>query len=75
VDKYDSVEAFEADVDLMINNAIKFNGADSDVGLISAQMRRRMNELMSSWKASNNKKRKEEQGQSQSQPVKKAKTG
>ena len=34
-DKYDTVEAFEADLDLMISNAILFNGPSSEVGQVS----------------------------------------
>jgi hypothetical protein len=34
-DKYDSVDALKADIDLMIHNAILFNGADSEVGQIA----------------------------------------
>lgn len=45
-DKYESVDALEADLDLMINNAILFNGADSDVGLMAVNMQNRYRELL-----------------------------
>jgi len=71
-DKYDSVEAFEADLALMIKNAIVFNGADSEVGLIALQVKDRIQELTASWKSGGTKKRKEgEKGTSQ--PAKKVK--
>ncbi|KAK7465277.1 hypothetical protein VKT23_005256 [Stygiomarasmius scandens] len=71
-DKYDSVEAFEADLALMIRNAIVFNGADSEVGLIALQVKDRIQELTASWKSGGTKKRKEgEKGTSQ--PAKKVK--
>ncbi|EAU92262.2 TATA-binding protein associated factor Taf2 [Coprinopsis cinerea okayama7 len=71
-DKYDTVEAWEADIDLMIANAIKFNGADSEVGIVAKQLRHRVNELVSNWKSSMAKKRKDGE-QSNSQPSKKVK--
>jgi transcription initiation factor TFIID subunit 2 len=72
-DKYDSMEAFEADVDLMSNNAIKFNGAESEVGAIAFDFRDRFRSLMSAYKSGASKKRKD--GDSGTpQPSKKAKT-
>jgi transcription initiation factor TFIID subunit 2 len=50
-DKYDSIEGFDADIDLMIRNAIKFNGPDSEVGLIAAGLRSRTTELLANAKA------------------------
>src|SRR5258707_14365888 len=38
-DRYESLDTFEADLDLMVDNAITFNGEGSDVGLVAAQMR------------------------------------
>ena len=46
LDKYGSVEVFEADIDLMIHNAITFNGVDSDVGKIAVTFRNRVKELL-----------------------------
>src|ERR1700733_15782367 len=43
-DKYDSAEAFEADIDLMTHNALAFNGADSEVGKIAVAVRKRVTE-------------------------------
>jgi len=71
-DKYDSTEAFEADIDLMIHNAITFNGADSDVGRIAVALRNRVSELLDT--KSNSKKRKDGD-QSTPQPTKRAKLG
>ncbi|KAJ7265537.1 Bromodomain-containing protein [Mycena rebaudengoi] len=45
-DEYDSIDAFTADLELMVQNTIKFNGAESDVGLIALQMRDRIHEIM-----------------------------
>jgi transcription initiation factor TFIID subunit 2 len=71
-DKYENTEAFEADVELMIQNAIKFNGADSEVGQIAVQLRQRIIELLGGWKSGNSKKRKDGE-RSTPQPTKKAK--
>ena len=73
-DKFDVPEAFEADVELMFNNAIKFNGTESDVGTLANQLRQRFQEMMGGWRSSNQKKRKDGE-QSTSQPLKKARTG
>jgi transcription initiation factor TFIID subunit 2 len=73
-DKYDTTEAFEADVDLMLSNAIKFNGADSEVGLIAVACGDRFRALLNAWKSGATKKRKD--GDSGTpQPSKKVKTG
>ena len=53
-DKYDSIEAFEADLDLMINNAIVFNGAESEVGEYAVKLRDRYRELLAPIKGSGN---------------------
>ncbi|KAF8640825.1 hypothetical protein AX17_000474 [Amanita inopinata Kibby_2008] len=72
-EKYDTMEDFEADIELMIQNAIKFNGADSEVGSIATSLKERFNELMEGWKSGNSKKRKEgEKGTPQ--PTKRVKT-
>lgn len=71
-DKYDTAEAFEADIELMIQNAITFNGTDSEVGAIAVQMRQRFDEFLGAWKSGNPKKRKEGE-KSTPQPMKKAK--
>ncbi|KAF8899169.1 hypothetical protein BD779DRAFT_64933 [Infundibulicybe gibba] len=73
-DKYDNVEAFEADVDLMLQNAIKFNGVDSEVGNIAIAVRKRIQELMANWRTGATKKRKDgEKGTPQ--PTKKTRVG
>jgi Transcription factor involved in chromatin remodeling, contains bromodomain len=71
-DKYDSVEAFEADMALMIQNAITFNGAESDAGRLAVAVRNRMRELLENWKSGATKKRKDSE-KGTPQPMKKVK--
>ncbi|KAL4251521.1 Transcription initiation factor TFIID subunit 2 [Abortiporus biennis] len=71
IDKYDTVEAFEADLDLMVNNAILFNGAESEVGKIAKLVRDKYRELLSSVRTTTSTKRKSEKGTPQ--PSKKQK--
>ena len=73
-DKYETVEAFEADLELMLANAIKFNGTDSEVGLIAISVRQRLDELMTSWRSGGAKKRKDGDRETP-QPMKKIKMG
>ncbi|KAF8140663.1 hypothetical protein EV363DRAFT_1313061 [Boletus edulis] len=73
-DKYDSIEAFEADTDLMIRNAVTFNGADSEVGKIAFAVKDRIKEMLSNIKSGGGtKKRKEGDPKPAPQPAKKAK--
>ncbi|OBZ68561.1 Transcription initiation factor TFIID subunit 2 [Grifola frondosa] len=75
-DKYDSMEALEADMDLMINNAMTFNGADSEVGQISVVVRNKYKELLSNVKAATGVKRKGSSDKGGTpQPTKKVKLG
>ncbi|KAG8219438.1 hypothetical protein J3R82DRAFT_365 [Butyriboletus roseoflavus] len=75
-DKYDSIEAFETDMDLMIRNAITFNGADSEVGRISYVVKDRIKDMLSNIKSGGGtKKRKEGDPKLAPQPTKKAKLG
>ncbi|KAG9313991.1 hypothetical protein JVU11DRAFT_4768 [Chiua virens] len=75
-DKYDSIEAFEADMDLMLWNAITFNGADSEVGKISYIVKDRYKDMLSNIKSGGGtKKRKEGDTKPAPQPTKKAKLG
>jgi transcription initiation factor TFIID subunit 2 len=67
-DKYGSVDALEADLELMINNAIKFNGAESEVGAISIQFRNRIREILTGANLASAKKRKEGGGSGTPQP-------
>lgn len=62
-DKYDSMEAVKADVDLMARNAITFNGVDSDVGQVALVVKKRFNEMFNNAKT---KKRKD--GEANGQP-------
>lgn len=45
-DKYESIAAWEADIDLMVNNAVHFNGADSEVGILAMQLKHRVDDLL-----------------------------
>ncbi|KAI0652328.1 hypothetical protein C8Q79DRAFT_937038 [Trametes meyenii] len=72
-DKYESVEAFEADLDLMIHNAITFNGADSEVGQVAVQLRARYRDLLAPIRGTNGKRKGGEKGTPQ--PAKKVKLG
>jgi transcription initiation factor TFIID subunit 2 len=74
VDKYDTVEAFEADLELMMDNAINFNGLESEVGNITVAMRSKVHELLDTWKSGVNKKRKDGD-KGTPQPMKKVKVG
>lgn len=67
-DKYDSVDGLKADIELMIHNAILFNGADSEVGQIATVVKKRFYEL---FNISKSKKRKE--AETNGQPAKKLK--
>ncbi|KAF8204343.1 hypothetical protein K438DRAFT_1716031 [Mycena galopus ATCC 62051] len=73
-DKYDSVEAFEADIQLMIDNAITFNMPESDIGKFAKVLWDKFRELVRNWKAGANKKRKDGE-KANSQPTKKIKIG
>lgn len=58
-DKYDSVEGFEADVELMFHNAVKFNGIDSEVGAVAISLRDQFRTLVAGWRSGPSKKRKD----------------
>lgn len=73
-DKYDSTEAFEADLELMVRNAIIFNSPDSDVGKLAAALRDRVKVLLEVAKVGNAKKRKDGD-KGTPQPTKKVKVG
>jgi transcription initiation factor TFIID subunit 2 len=74
-DTYGSVAAFEADIDLMIQNAITFNGADSEVGQVALALDEKLKGMLASFKAGG-KKRKDGGGEkSNPQPSKKVKLG
>jgi transcription initiation factor TFIID subunit 2 len=72
-DRYETADSFEADLDLMVDNAITFNGEDSEVGLVAVKMRDLCRRLISEWKSNFSKKRKDGD-QSTPQPTKRAKT-
>ncbi|THH19678.1 hypothetical protein EW146_g1531 [Bondarzewia mesenterica] len=73
-DKYDSIEVWEADIDLMIRNAIHFNGADSEVGKIGVMVRNRVKDILSGVKSQQAAKKRKESEKPNGGPVtKKAK--
>ncbi|KDQ63029.1 hypothetical protein JAAARDRAFT_29020 [Jaapia argillacea MUCL 33604] len=75
-DKYDTIEAFEADLDLMIRNAIVFNGAESEVGKIAGVVKNRYRELLSSVKGPTKKRKDTDRATSTPQPaLKKSRVG
>ncbi|KAI5120798.1 hypothetical protein M0805_002425 [Coniferiporia weirii] len=43
-DRYETIDAWEADMELMIHNAIKFNGLESEVGQIAARLQSKVHE-------------------------------
>ncbi|TBU50053.1 hypothetical protein BD309DRAFT_996445 [Dichomitus squalens] len=45
-EKFESIDALEADLDLMIKNAILFNGEDSEVGDMAVKLQNRYRELL-----------------------------
>ena len=71
-DKYDSVEAFEADMDLMIDNALEFNGEDSEIGKVAHNLRRKYREMISPLRGAGSKRKNTEKA---TQPAKKVRTG
>ena len=72
-DKYETPEGWEADMDLMIRNAIHFNGEESEVGQLAVSFRERIKELRAQQ---GQKKRKESEKAGSDQPAtKKAKLG
>lgn len=71
-DKYDSPEAFEADIHLMVQNAITFNGSGSEVGNMAMNFQNRVNELLE--QRTGTKKRKDGD-KGTPQPTKKMKMG
>ncbi|KAL1729840.1 hypothetical protein EV714DRAFT_251135 [Schizophyllum commune] len=71
-DKYDTVQAFEADLELMIQNALTFNGETSEVGQATLRMRDGIRSAMASFRAKGTK-RKDGGEKGSSQPAKKMK--
>lgn len=71
-DKYDTVEAFEADMELMVQNAITFNTLESEVGQVAVVVRDKTSDLIANWKSGATKKRKDGD-KSTPQPTKKVK--
>lgn len=72
-DKYETPEGWEADMDLMVRNAIHFNGEESEVGQIAVAFRERIKELRTQQGL---KKRKESEKAGGDQPAtKKARLG
>ncbi|KAI0718881.1 hypothetical protein C8T65DRAFT_569811 [Cerioporus squamosus] len=72
-DKYDSIDAFEADLDLMINNAIVFNGEDSEVGDFAVKLQNRYRELLAPIKGQGGNVKRKGSEIGKPQPAKKVK--
>lgn len=73
-DKYDSIDAWEADLDLMVDNALLFNGVDSEVGILAAQVRDKYKDMVANVRGTA-AKRKGSDKPGTPQPTKKAKLG
>ncbi|KAF5392476.1 hypothetical protein D9757_002262 [Collybiopsis confluens] len=73
-DKYETVGAFQADIDLMIRNAITFNGAGSKVGKLAMNVQEHLESAIANWKQGNSKKRKDGEKSASQQPSKKHKS-
>ncbi|KAJ7268808.1 Bromodomain-containing protein [Mycena haematopus] len=71
-DKYATVQAFQADIQLMVDNAVTFNGLGSEVGALAIGLQDGFRELLSKWRAGAGKKRKDGE-KMDSQPLKKLK--
>jgi transcription initiation factor TFIID subunit 2 len=74
-DKYESIDAFEADLKLMIDNALKFNGVESEVGQLTVTFSGFVDKHMSNFKSGLAKKRKDGDSLVPVPPTKKARVG
>ncbi|KAH9968683.1 TATA-binding protein associated factor Taf2 [Russula dissimulans] len=75
-DKYETVEGWEADIELMIRNAIHFNGEESEVGQIAVTFGNRIKELRMQQGVKKRRESERPGGDQQQQPAtKKAKLG
>ena len=75
LDKYDSVEAFEADLDLMVDNSVTFNGAESEVGQMGYKLRNKYRDLLSPLRSSGSTPKRKNGDKSTPVPSKKVKLG
>ena len=57
-DKYESLDAWEADMDLMVNNAIKYNTGESAVGQVAYQLQTKIREEIVRLRGMNQQNRK-----------------
>ncbi|KAF7302593.1 Transcription initiation factor TFIID subunit 2 [Mycena chlorophos] len=73
-DKYPTVEAFEADINLMTDNAILFNGEPSEAGQLALKFQELFAQVMRNYREGNNKKRKDAD-KANPPPAKRQKTG
>ncbi|KAF8580130.1 hypothetical protein K439DRAFT_1648275 [Ramaria rubella] len=76
-DKYDSFEALEADVDLMVRNAVIFNGTESFVGIAAVVLLNKFQEMLGSVKSQLRKRKEKDRDSSVGGggPPKKARVG
>lgn len=60
-DKFDSIDAWEADMNMMVQNALTFNGEESEVGQLALQLESRFRSMAAGLQggsaSSQNKKR------------------
>jgi transcription initiation factor TFIID subunit 2 len=73
-DQYTTVEDVEADLLLMVNNAIAFNGAQSEVGASAYAMQRAYQTALDTFRAGGKKRKDGERGRTE-QPPKKLRIG
>lgn len=76
-DKFDSVESLEADVDLMVRNAVTFNGTESFVGVAAVVLQNKFREMLGNAKSQLRKRKEKDRDNSVSNgsPAKKARIG
>jgi transcription initiation factor TFIID subunit 2 len=72
-DEYATVDDVEADLLLMVNNAITFNGAQSEVGASAYAMQKAYRSALDNFRMGSKKRKDNERGGSQ--PSKKLKIG
>ncbi|KAJ7070580.1 hypothetical protein C8F01DRAFT_1106921 [Mycena amicta] len=74
-DKYDSIEAFTADIQLMTDNAILFNGLESEAGQIALRFQDRFQEMLQNWRKDGVNKKRKDGEKGNPQPAKRMKMG
>jgi transcription initiation factor TFIID subunit 2 len=62
--KYESVELLQAETQLMVDNAVRFNGAESDVGRAALALMAKFNEIIGATQSKNLKRKDTDDGAS-----------